>query len=214
MHDRRATEKLFNGRIAVDEIDDPYGIREFAVEMRAEHVHDRNTPANPSATELRSAGQPKVQIIRSLRDDPLAAMYAAGQITKVQRDAGRAWEGWFHHSEIGPIRAIDPSRDKVDGGKLAEPLGNRALYAQDKLRECRDWLGEEGNDLVNDVLGWARLSLRHAAERRGKRSESDRKYIGRRFRECLDTIAEVAGLSSRTAAPQDVVVLNYPNIPY
>lgn len=186
VHDRRVESLPYNAKVAIDTVDDPYGIEESA------DIGPRG--------EVRSIGRPQVQVIRSLRDDTVSALYAAQQITRIQRDAGHRWEGWFHLSEVGPIKAIDWIKDKVDGGRMAEPIAGRALYGQEMLQECRKALGHEGDRLVRDILGVQRMSLRQAAEARGVGNEAGRKYIGRRFRECLDSIAKVAGLVTESAA--------------
>lgn len=49
-----------------------------------------------------------------------------------------------------------------------------------------------------DVLG-AGLSITQAACSRGLSSEADRKYTGKRFRECLSTLAVRFGYANRDA---------------
>lgn len=180
IHDRLA-EAPFNANIALDRVDDAYGIAEFP-------------DFDERRGELVSRGQPQVHVVRSLRDDPLAAMRRAGQISQVQYEAGRRWEGWHEMSQVGPIRAMDPARDKVDGGKIGEPVVGRTLYAQDMLHRCRAELGHEGDQIVNAILGWRRVSIGQLAHEKDWDTEAGRKYFGRRFRECLDSIAKVAGL--------------------
>jgi hypothetical protein len=50
------------------------------------------------------------------------------------------------------------------------------------------------------VLGRG-MSIAQAAYIRGMSSETDRKYIGKRFRECLSTLALRFGYANREADP-------------
>ena len=70
-----------------------------------------------------------------------------------------------------------------------------ARGAQD-LKAAREALGREGHLLICDVLG-AGMSITQAACNRGLLSEADRKYTGKRFRECLSTLAVRFGYANR-----------------
>ncbi len=109
--------------------------------------------------------------------------------------AGQMWS-WAHmRSEIGGVRAIDPTKERVDGGRIAEPLTDVVKRALDDLRGGRLALGEDGTALVADVIGKG-LTLAKAADARGLSSKSGREYLGRRFRECLDRLAVVFGCAT------------------
>jgi hypothetical protein len=59
-------------------------------------------------------------------------------------------------------------------------------------------LGDQGYLLVRDVIGQS-MSLAKAAEVRGLRTRSEREYLGRRFRECLDCLAVEFGCATERA---------------
>lgn len=182
VHDRTTAILPLNARVVVDEVEDAYGIPEFA-------AYDRRRG------ELMSSGRPKVTVVRSIRSDPLGALKAQGVIDEVQFLAGQIW-GWSYlRAEIGALKAIDPTKEAVDGGRLADPLSEQVKRAVANLRRAAVALGRDGESLVTDVIGKG-LTLSKAADARGLISKSGREYLGRRFRECLDCLSVVFGCST------------------
>lgn len=168
VHDRRAVDLPINSRVAVAIVADPY-----------------------------SETGDKIEVLRSVRDDPLAGMLSRKQIDEAQFHAGRLWQRFHENSEIGAINAVDPCKEKVDGGKSPEPIGERQIRAFRALAEADKALGVEGRQLVRDILA-RRWSISEAANYRGVQAELEVKYIGRRFRECLETLAELWGFAAAT----------------
>ena len=138
----------------------------------------------------------KIVVFRNLRDDPLAAMHDANQVDQAQYMAGRHWQKCYELSELGGASAIDPTKEAVDGGRAPEPLSDATCKALSDLARARKALGLEGGALINDILG-SHMTIVQAATARGLSSERERNYIGRRFRECLDTLAVEFGYAMR-----------------
>jgi hypothetical protein len=162
VHDRRATQ-LPKGAVAgVVEIDDPY---------------ERGG---------------RISAVANLRDDPLGLMWARHQIDDAKFMAGRHWQKFYAAAEVGMLRSVDLSRERVDGGaRGGEILTERRKRAMATLRRCRDVLGEEGDLLVRDVLGHGRCLTEVATGRGlGRRSLE---YLGARLRECLESLAKTFG---------------------
>lgn len=160
-HDRRAEQIPLNARIATDEVQDPY---------------------DPTASLL---------VVRSLRGDPLAAMLSRRQITRCQFEAGRQWQALWHQAEISPPRAIDPERIRVDGGPARDHAERQRFRAIARLDRITSHIGRSGDALLQDLLV-AGMTLRSIAAARRldpRPGSSDLIYLGRRLRECLDTIA-------------------------
>src|ERR1700760_3482336 len=93
VHDRRATELGRKAEVAPIEVDDPYATREGET----------------------------IVVLRQLRNDPLARLHNHRQIDKAQYLAGRRYQRDWEIAERG-ARAIDPTRERVDGGALPEAL--------------------------------------------------------------------------------------------
>jgi hypothetical protein len=163
IHDRQATDLVRNAQVGTVVVDDPY-----------------------------DAGG-KILAFRSLRNDTLAALHHRSHITDVQLLAGRHWQKAFEMAEVGGAKAIDPTREAVDGGGFAY---NGVTDAQSKalamLAKATRALGLEGETIIRDVLA-SHMTLDQAAVARGLCSQAERVYLGRRLRECLDTLAVVYG---------------------
>jgi hypothetical protein len=137
----------------------------------------------------------KLIVMRSTRDDPLADMHARGHIDEAQYQGGRAFQLDFETAERGP-RAIDPSKEAVDGGLMPEPITEAQQRAARQLAVVYRRLGQNGAALAHDVLvhGKTRAQVAEARGLAGKRWEE---YFGMRFRECLDCMAVVYGFAMR-----------------
>jgi hypothetical protein len=136
-------------------------------------------------------------------------MISKGQIDQCDYVAGRHWQAAWENAEIGSMRAIDPTREAVDGGSLPEMLTDTQRRAVQDLKAAREALGKEGHQLICDVLGRG-MSITQAARNRGLQSETDRKYAGKRFRECLSTLAIHFGYANREARSRPKVALVIP----
>lgn len=171
--------------------------------MTKDKIYDRlssdlpiNSVVAPAVVDDPLERGAKLRVIRSLRDDTLAYMHSHGQIDDAQLHAGREWQEYHENCEIGGARAIDPTKEAVDGGRFKEPDNSRYSAAFKALYEARKDLGVDGYQLIQDVLG-SRTTLTEAAIARGHCSLADRKYVGRRFRECLESLAVLWGYAQR-----------------
>jgi hypothetical protein len=163
IHDRKATDLTMNAQVGTVVVEDPY-----------------------------EAGG-KIVAFRSLRDDTLATLHHHRQIDDAQLRGGRHWQKAYEMSEVGGAKAIDPTKEAVDGGGCSyggiTDAQSKALAA---LSRGNMALGMEGEAIVRDVLG-SHLTLVQAAVKRGLTSDREVSYMGRRLRECLETLAVVYG---------------------
>jgi Domain of unknown function (DUF6456) len=129
----------------------------------------------------------KITVARSLRDDPLARLHVRDQIDDAQYHAGRRFQRDFEAAERGP-RAIDPSKEAVDGGRTPEPITEHQHAAALRLAKVREKLGHNGMALVISVLVHGQ-HFAQIAERRGVSGERWERYYGMAFQECLNSLA-------------------------
>lgn len=139
----------------------------------------------------------KIVALRSIRNDLLGRLHSHRQVDEAQYQAGRAFQNDWERAERGP-RAVDPSRDYVDGGQMREPITEGQRKAVLRLNRAERELGADGSALVHDVLLQG-MTMEQVGERRGLRGQRWNDYFARRFRECLDRLALTYGFS--TAAP-------------
>ena len=93
----------------------------------------------------------KIVALRSIRNDPLARLHSHRQIDEAQYQAGRAFQSDWEKAERGP-RAVDPTREYVDGGQSREPITEGQRKAVLRLNRAERELGADGSALVHDVL--------------------------------------------------------------
>jgi hypothetical protein len=93
----------------------------------------------------------KVLAMRSLRDDPLASRHAHRQIDDHQFEAGCLYQRDVEVSEQG-LRAIDPTREKVDGGLPPEPLSDVQQDASRRRKGAEAAMGLIGAPIAYDII--------------------------------------------------------------
>ncbi|MCA6121943.1 hypothetical protein J6500_08535 [Bradyrhizobium sp. WSM 1704] len=171
VHDRRAQDLPYNAEVATVEVDDPLALE------RGE----------------------KIVALRSVRCDPLGRLHAHRQIDDTQYRSGRIFQDDWEKAERGP-RAVDTTREYVDGGQLREPITEGQREASLRLNRAEHELGTDGSMLVHDVLILG-MTMEQVGERRGLRTQRWQDYFARRFKECLDRLALMYGLVTPQRVP-------------
>ena len=141
----------------------------------------------------------KIVALRSICNDPLARLHSHGQIDEAQYQAGRAFQGDWEKAERGP-RAVDPTREYVDGGQRREPITEGQRKAVLRLNRAERELGADGSALVHDVLVQG-LTMEQVGQRRGLHTKRWSDYFSRRLRECLDRLALLYGFATEHPVP-------------
>jgi hypothetical protein len=175
-HNRRSQDLLRNAEVATVEVD------------------------NPLALE---PGE-KIVALRSIRNDPLGRLHSHRQIDEAQYQGGRAFQDDWEKAERGP-RAVDPTREYVDGGQMREPITEGQRKAVLRLNRAERELGADGSALVHDVLVHG-LTMEQVGQKRGLRTQRWKDYFSRRFIECLDRLALIYGFATEHPIP----VKNHP----
>jgi hypothetical protein len=173
VHDRRSQNLPRNAEVAAVEVDDPLGLE----------------PGD------------KIVTLRSIRNDPLARLHSHHQIDEAQYRGGRAFQNDWERAERGP-RAVDPTREYVDGGQAREPITESQRKAVLRLNRAERDLGADGSALVHEVLILG-MTMEQVGQRRGLCSQRWKDYFARRFCECLDRLALIYGFSTAGAGRQN-----------
>ena len=166
VHDRRSRDLLRNAEVATVEVDDPLALE---------------------------PGE-KIVTLRSIRNDPLGRLHSHRQIDEAQYQGGRAFQSDWEKAERGP-RAVDPTREYVDGGQGCEPITEGQRKAVLRLNRVERELGADGSALVHEVLVRG-LTMDQVGQRRGLRTKRWHDYFARRLRECLDRLALIYGFAT------------------
>jgi hypothetical protein len=132
-----------------------------------------------------------IVVSRQLRGDPLGRLHAHGQIDQAQYNAGRTYQRDWETAERG-AKAIDPSKEAVDGGQIPEPLTDRQLKARKRLMKIHNELGRRLTVVIQAVL----IEKQNIRTFSGSTSQSILKRSGNLFRVGLDEIAEIYGFAN------------------
>jgi hypothetical protein len=178
VHDRRSTDLPRNAEVAAIEVDDPLGLE---------------------------PGE-KIVTLRSLRNDPLGRLHSHRHVDEAQYQGGRAFQDDWEKAERGP-KAVDPTREYVDGGRAREPITERQRKAVLRLNRAERELGADGSALVHEVLILG-MTMEQVGQRRGLPGQRWIDYFARRFKECLDRLALLYGFA--TARRQAGSVARFP----
>ncbi len=163
VHERLSQDLPINSRVAVAIVDDPYS----------------------------QIGE-KLQVLRSIRNDPLADMLSRGVIDQALFQAGRKWERLHECTQIGPISAIDPGKEAVDGGKPREPLSDRQIDAFKELAIADRLLGQMGSQIIRQLLG-QRLTIGQMCGHHNLKTGRQQNFLSLRVRECLEDLGKLWG---------------------
>lgn len=143
----------------------------------------------------------KLTVLRQLRGDPLARLHAHGRVDEPQYLAARAYQRDWEIAERG-ARAIDFTREAVDGGLPPEPLTDGQAKARVRLVAIERALGRKMQTVVRGVLIDGQTFEAMAVRAFGRFGEAWSRYYGKLFHDALDVLAEEYGFSNGPAAKQ------------
>ena len=136
----------------------------------------------------------KIVTLRSIRNDPLGRLHAHRHLDEAQYQGGRAFQGDWEKAERGP-QAVDPSREYVDCAQMREPITEGQRKAVLRLNRAERELGADGAVLVHEVLILG-MTMEQVTLRRALRGQRWIDYFAKRFRECLDRLAQMYGFAT------------------
>jgi hypothetical protein len=161
-------------------------------------VHDRRSRDTVSAGKYAPievddpyAPGERIVVLRQVNDQ-LAWYHSHHRIDDGQYEAGRAYQRDWEAAERG-ARAIDPTREKVDGGLGVDPLPVKQLSARNKLVAIEAVLGRQATRILQSVL----VHGAKVDELARNQSRGEREHTGRQFRDALEVLAVEYGLSQK-----------------
>ena len=160
--DRRAAELPRQAKLVAVEVDDPYEAGATIIAFKNE------------------------------KSDPLERLKVQGDIDEAQYQAGKAYERDLEMVEVGNVKAIDPSKEAVDGGRFGDSVTEGYGKAHRRLEEAGVILGQFKEALVRGVL-IGNVSPRQMAIANGYKAERELWYYGRQFRNALEELAQMYG---------------------
>jgi hypothetical protein len=136
----------------------------------------------------------KVGAMVNVRESAVASLEARGQLDECQVKTADVFRS--HWEAMGGVgtRAIDYTKEPVDGGRNVESYPERRAAAGKELKRCRDLLGARNYDLVCKVCGQG-MSFRDLAS-----SRRDRDTLADNLRASLDDLAVMWKLARQRAS--------------
>jgi len=136
----------------------------------------------------------KITVLRQLRGDPLGRLHDRAQIDDAQFRAGREYQKIWELTECG-ARAIDPTKERVDGGAAPDPMRSSRTQAFERLKEVNELLKPKAAALAYDMLA-RNMPIEAVLYERGLAGQWTTRVYGKMFRECLDQMAKHFGFSN------------------
>jgi hypothetical protein len=166
-------------------------------DLRSEYVGGQ--PPHSAAIEVMDPlnTSERIVVFRAIRSDPLARLHDRGQIDEAQYRAGRHWQSAYERAEISGARAIDPTKEAVDGGQIARAgITDAQAAAFATLAKAAKTAGVIGTNLLIDVLAHG-MTTEQVSRARGYSNQRSADFYARLFRETLDGLAIEFGYAAR-----------------
>lgn len=127
----------------------------------------------------------------NMRESYVGWLWQKRLITDAEKKAADRVRHAFEALGGSGAKAIDYSKEPVDGGGAVSDITDRQITAGRTLREVHRMLGPQGHDLVMRMCGEGRWPQDMALDRR------KRDYLSMRLRECLEHLAIMWGYQTR-----------------
>src|SRR6516164_2139350 len=174
------------------------------VEARLEPVQHCDGSLSEGAPAWVPPPRPTLTAVVNLRNDAIGRMHARRQVDATQYHDARAYQQLHDRATIGTLSPVDPSQNRVDGGKAPDPISAARMAAATRLRSVEgtlnDWHGHAGLSLTRCVLTGGK-SVDKAARDFGAGSEREARFWGLLFRKCLDVLAKALGFANSAKRP-------------
>jgi len=93
----------------------------------------------------------KLRVLRNIREHPISRLAHIGKISESQRICAEMFRAKYERAVLGGARAIDYTRERVDGGVMSEPLS-------EVVQEAVEWLNSCASQSGCGKLGWSVLT--------------------------------------------------------
>jgi hypothetical protein len=132
----------------------------------------------------------KVPVPVSMRESPAIWMHGHGKINDSQLRAAGQFRRWYEAAGGAGVKAMDTTKEPVDGGRVSDGLTDRKLHAAKELAGARTRLSPRAYWLVESVCGqciWIK-------DLDGRRRTQDAYSMA--LKEALDSLAIFWGYAS------------------
>lgn len=136
----------------------------------------------------------KIPAVVNVRESAVGTLAARKLIDPGQAEAATRFRKHWEATGGAGAQAIDYSRDKVDGGQIADPIDVSQMQAARKLAEAERVLGERNYELVRRVCGEGAAMTEIFTEKRDRLTATDN------LRASLDDLARIWGIAVKASS--------------
>lgn len=136
----------------------------------------------------------KVRAQVNIRESAVSTLAARKLIDEAQAEAAVRFRRHWESTGGAGAKAIDYSQDKVDGGRIADPIDIAQMQAARRLAEAERVLGERNYQLVRRVCGEGRAMTELYTEKRDRLTATDN------LRASLDDLARIWGVAVKASS--------------
>jgi hypothetical protein len=145
------------------------------------------------------AGQ-RYSAVVNVRESSIDHMASRGRINAAQSEAGQRFRRLWEKAAVGKSQGIDPSKEFVDGGGIADPISDDLVKASFELAKILRVAGPVGSQLLIAIVGeggriedTAKGWSKAGGSVKGERAEG---YVTGRMIEALDDLVDFWKLES------------------
>lgn len=137
-----------------------------------------------------ASGNPKkIRAAFNSKESPVMWMHARNWVTDSQAMAATEFRRLYEMCGGAGARAIDFTKEPVDGGGYIDPISDRRMDAAKELMQVQHRLGRSGYDLVERVCGQLFFIKQVAAQYRNSSSKRYETKLANQLKDCLDVLA-------------------------
>lgn len=140
----------------------------------------------------------------NMRESPIEHMAARKRLNAAQKDAADRYRALYERAQLGPLRAMDLAKERLDGGGAGDAFSDRVMEAARRIAVANRNLGRVAAALVINVVGEG-VSIDALA--RGYPLMTDKRangYVTGRLIEALDQLVEHWGLIAEGGQRHDI----------
>lgn len=127
----------------------------------------------------------------NFRESAIATLAQKGLLDPAQVQAADKFRALWERMGGRGVKAIDYSKEPVDGGGFSDPIDVAQMEAGRELKRCRVKLGEYGYNLVRLVAGERRSLHEICGSRRERESTADHLRVD------LTALAQMWGMETK-----------------
>lgn len=135
----------------------------------------------------------KIRADVNVRESAVGTLAARRLIDEAQAEAAVRFRRHWEAIGGAGAQAMDYARDKVDGGKIADPIDISQMRAAKHLAEAERTLGERNYELVRSVCGEGKAMTEIYSEKRDRLTATDN------LRASLDDLARIWGIAVKAS---------------